>query len=345
MEICEYLKILDSEFGVSGCETPVRNCVKSLFSKFCDEVYTDALGNVIGVKKGKNKNAPSLMIEGHMDELGLMVSEITKEGSLKFVPIGGFDPKILPGTEVTVWGKEKLFGVIGAKPPHLITKRDKLPALSELCVDAGFFSKKKAESLVSIGDIITFNTFYTELDGDAVAARCIDDRGGLAIVIKVIEMLSGYELENDIIAVATVQEEVGLRGAKTAAAQIQPGCAIAIDVCHGKSPGVSDDAYPCGKGPVITMGPNLHSKMTRKLIALSNEDDIEIQLEACGGDTGTDAWEIQTSGSGIPTALISIPVRYMHANYEVADCSDMEKAARLIATFALKLKDGECLCW
>lgn len=345
MKICEYLKILDGEVGVSGSENPIRNCVKSLFSKFCDEVYTDTLGNVVGIKKGKKKNAPSLMIEGHMDELGLMVSEITKEGSLKFVPIGGFDPKILPGTEVTVWGKEKLFGVIGAKPPHLITERGKLPAISQLCVDVGFFSKEKVQSLVSVGDIITFNTFYTGLDGDMVAARCIDDRGGVAIVIKVLEMLSGYELDNDIIAVATVQEEVGLRGAKTAAAQIQPGCAIAIDVCHGISPGVSDDAFPCGKGPVITMGPNLHSRMTRRLIELAGIDNIDIQLEVCDGDTGTDAWEIQVAGAGVPTALLSIPVRYMHANYEVADCSDMEKAARLIATFATGLKGGECLCW
>lgn len=345
MKICEYFKILDSEVGVSGNESAVRQCVKSLFSKFCDEVYTDTLGNVIGIKKGKNKNAPSLMIEGHMDELGLMVSEITKEGSLKFVSIGGFDPKVLPGTEVSVWGKEKLFGVIGAKPPHLKTENDKIPALSQLCVDIGAFSKEKAENLVSVGDIITINTFYTELDSSMVAARCIDDRGGLAIVVKVLEMLHGYKLDNDIIAVATVQEEVGLRGAKTAAAHIQPGCAIAIDVCHGTSPGVSEEAYPCGKGPVITMGPNLHSKMTRKLIKLADIDNIDIQLDVCNGDTGTDAWEIQVSGAGVPTALLSIPVRYMHANYEVADCSDMEKAARLIATFALGLKDGECLCW
>ena len=344
MTTSEYLKILDKEFGVSGSEENIRKCVKLLFSKFCTEVTTDTLGNVIGIKKGTNPSSPSIMIEAHMDELGFMVSDITKEGSIKFVTIGGFDPKILPGTEVTVWGKKKLFGVIGAKPPHLITDRSKAPKLNELCVDIGF-SKEDTQRLVSVGDIITVNTSFTELNGSMVAARCIDDRGGLAIVVKVLELLSEFELENDIIAVATVQEEVGLRGAKTAAAHIQPGCAIAIDVCHATSYGVSEDAFPCGKGPVLTIGPNLHSKMTRSLIELSKRDNIDIQLEVCGGDTGTDAWEIQVSGMGIPTALLSIPVRYMHANYEVADTSDMETAAKLIAKFASSLKEGECLCW
>lgn len=344
MTTSEYLEILDREYGVSGNEKDIRECVKDLFGKFCDEVYTDTLGNVVGIKKGTDASLPSIMIEGHMDELGLMVSDITEEGSLKFVPVGGFDPKVLPGTEVTIHGKEKLFGVIGAKPPHLISEERKVPKVADLCVDTGL-SKDTVSSIVSIGDIITFNTGYTKLDGNMVAARCIDDRGGIAIILKVLEILNSFTLKNDVIAVATVQEEVGLRGAKTAAAHIQPGCAIAIDVCHGTSPGVSEDAYPCGKGPVISIGPNLHTKMTRRIIEIANRDNIDTQLEVCSGDTGTDAWEIQVSGKGVPSSLISIPVRYMHANYEIADTTDMENAAKLICAFASSLKEGECLCW
>lgn len=344
MKTSEYLKLLDEKYGVSGNEKDIRECVTELFSKLCDSVFVDALGNVIGTKKGTNPSSPSLMIEAHMDELGMMVSSITDEGSLKFVPIGGFDPKVLPGTDVTVHGKEKLFGVIGAMPPHLLTDKSKVTPLDELCVDIGF-SKEKTETLVSIGDIITINTFYTQLDENIVAARCIDDRGGLAIILKVLEMLSSFEIENDIIAVATVQEEVGLRGAKTAAAGIMPDCAIAIDVCHAESPGVSDEAYPAGKGPVITIGPNLHSKMTRNIINIANRDNIDIQLEVCDGHSGTDAWEIQVAGNGIPTSLVSVPIRYMHANYEVCDTTDLESAARLIASFAVNLKGGDCLCW
>lgn len=344
MNTSQYLKILDEPYGVSGNEREIRQCVKTLFEKFCTSVTCDTLGNVIGIKKGTDPAAPSLMIEAHMDELGLMVSSITDEGSLKFVPIGGFDPKVLPGTEVTVWGKEKLFGVIGATPPHLITERGKERRLSELCVDIGF-NKEQTQAMVSVGDIITINTAYTQLAGDIVAARCIDDRGGLAIVMRTLELLSESEIENDVIAVATVQEEVGLRGARTAAAEIRPGCAIALDVCHGTSPGVSDDAFPCGDGPVISIGPNLHSKMTNRMIELAEEKDIKLQIEVCGGNTGTDAWEIQVSGRGVPTALLSVPVRYMHANYEVADTNDMENAAKLICEFARSLKGGECLCW
>lgn len=344
MTVTEYLQILDGEFGVSGNEKMVAECVKKLFSKFCDEITSDNLGNVIGTRKGTNPSAPSLMIEAHMDELGLMVSGITEEGSLKFIPIGGFDAKILPGTEVTVWGEEKLFGVIGYKPPHLTTDRSKAAKLDELCVDIGF-SKEATEKMVSVGDIITFNTGFTQLDSTMVAARCIDDRGGLAVILRTLELLCDKTIENDIIAVATVQEEVGLRGAKTAAAHIKPSCAIALDVCHGTSLDVSDEAYPCGKGPVITIGPNLHSKMTRSIIEIAKTKNIDFQLEVCQSNTGTDAWEIQVSGAGVPTALLSVPVRYMHGNFEVADTLDMESAAKLICEFAESLKDGECLCW
>ena len=344
MTAAQYLKQLDAPIGVSGHEKEIANTVKSIFGQFCDEVKTDTLGNVIATKKGKNPSYPSLMIEAHMDELGLMVSRITDEGSLKFITVGGFDPKVLPGTEVTVWGKEKLFGVIGAKPPHLITEKGKVPSISELCVDIGF-SKEKTQELVCVGDIITINTSYTELGESMCAARCIDDRGGLAIISRALEILSSSEVENDVVAVATVQEEVGLRGAKTAASHIQPDYAIAIDVCHATSPGVSEEAYPCKKGPVISIGPNLHTKLTRMLIRIAKEKNIDFQLEVCEGGTGTDAWEIQVAGKGVPTALISIPVRYMHANYEVCDTSDLENAARLIAEFAKELKGGEELCW
>ena len=344
MNASNYLKILDAPCGVSGNEKEIRECVKSLFSKFCTDVRTDVMGNVIGVKKGTNPDSLSIMIEAHLDELGLMVNSITDDGSLTFIPIGGFDPKVLTGTEVTVWGKEKLYGVIGAKPPHLKTSDDKVPQIKELCVDVGL-SKERASEIVSIGDIITINTSYTELSENVVAARCIDDRGGLAIIVRTLELISDLNIENDIIVVGTVQEEVGLRGAKTAAASLKPDCAIAIDVCHAQSPGVSEEAYPLGSGPVITIGPNLHSKMTKKLIDEANENNIPIQLEVCGGNTGTDAWEIQISGQGVPTALVSVPVRYMHANYEVCSISDLENAAQLISKFLVSFGKGECLCW
>lgn len=341
----EYLKILDSKRGVSGNEESVREIVKELFNKYCDEVRCDKLGNVIGKKCGFDKSSPSVMIEAHIDEIGLMVRGITDSGMLKFITVGGFDPKILTGTEVTVHGKKELFGVIGAVPPHLLTDRSNSPTISELCVDIGFSSKEDAQEYVSIGDIITINTDFTELLNDFASGRCIDDRGGIAIIMRTMELLSNQKIANDIYFVATVQEEVGLRGAKVSAEGINPDIAIALDVCHGTSSGVSEDAFPCGKGPVITIGPNLHRKLTDKMIKLAEENEISLQKEVCSGNTGTDAWEIQVSGDGVKTALLSVPLRYMHANYEVCSLADLESAARLISMLMISVKDGDCLCW
>ncbi len=344
MEIKEILKRLDAPLGVSGREDEIRAEIAALFGEFCGSVRTDALGSVIGALRCGRENAPVMMIEAHQDELGLMVSGITDEGSLRFLTVGGFDPKTLPGTEVTVHTESgPLFGVIGATPPHLVKGPPKGPRVDDMAVDVGF-DKEKSERLVRVGDIITINTGFTELSGSAVAARCIDDRGGLAVVVRALELASRLKLECDIVAVAAVQEELGLRGAKTAAAGIRADAAIVIDVCHGTSPNVGDNAFPLGKGVVVSVGPNLHPKLTRGILDAAKESGLDVQIDVDGGDTGTDAWEVQVAGTGIPTALLSVPLRYMHANYEVGDANDMETAARLIAAYTLKFKGGDQLC-
>ena len=345
MEINEILRRLDAPFGVSGNETEVRGVIKELFAGLCTEVREDALGNVIGTLRCGKENAPTIMIEGHQDELGLMVSGITDEGSLRFLTVGGFDPKTLPGTEVTVHSESgNYFGVIGAKPPHLVKGPAKGPAVNDMAVDVGY-NKEQSEKIFKVGDIITLNTGFVQLGGSTVAARCIDDRGGLAAVVRALELAQDLRLDCTVIAVATVQEELGLCGARTAAAQLVPDAAIAIDVCHGTSPGVSDNAFPLGKGVVVSVGPNLHPKLTRQLLDTAKENRLDVQIDVDSGDTGTDAWEIQVAGTGVPTALLSVPLRYMHANYEVGDCRDIETTARLVAAFLLKFKGGEQLCY
>ncbi len=345
MKIEEILEKLDAPLGVSGSEEAVRSVVKDLLAPCCQTVTEDALGNVMGWYRCGRENAPAVMIEAHQDELGLMVSGITDEGSLLFCEIGGFDPKTLPGTEVTVHCESgKYFGVIGAKPPHLVKDAGKALAVENMAVDIGF-KKEQTEKIVRVGDIITLNTGYTKLAGSAVAGRCIDDRGGLTAVIRTMELIQKYRLSCDVVAVATVQEELGLRGARTAAAQLVPDAAIAVDVCHGTSPGVSDNAFPLGKGPVVSVGPNLHPKLTRQLLDKAKEAGIEVQIDVDSGDTGTDAWEIQVAGAGVPTALLSIPLRYMHANYEVGDSRDIENTARLMAAWLLSYKGGDDLCF
>lgn len=345
MEIKEILKKLDEPVGVSGSESPVGQVVKEMFSQYCQEVYEDKMGNIVGIMRCGIENAPKLMIEAHQDELGLMVSKITDEGSLLFVQVGGFDPKTLPGTEVTVHCESgNYFGVIGAKPPHLVKDPNKSVSIENMAVDIGF-KKEQTEKIVKVGDIITLNTGYVELCSGRAAGRCIDDRGGLAAVVRALEIASDYKLSCDVYAVATVQEELGLNGAKTAAYALMPDGAIAVDVCHGTSPGVSDNAFPLGKGVVVSVGPQLHPKLTRQLLDTAKEMGIEVQIDVESGRSGTDAEEIHIAGNGIPTALLSIPLRYMHANYEVADLKDIENTARLMAAYILKFKGGEQLCF
>ncbi len=345
MKIDEILQKLDKPVGVSGNEEEIRAVIKELFSEYCDEVHEDVLGNVIARRTCGLEKAPSIMIEAHQDELGLMVSGITDEGSLLFVEIGGFDPKTLPGTEVTVHCESgNYFGVIGAIPPHLASNADKALSISNMTVDIGY-NREQTEKIVQIGDIITLNTGYVKLGGSIAAARCIDDRGGLAALVRALEIASDFRLSCDIIAVAAVQEELGLRGAKTAAAKILPDAAIAVDVCHGASPGVSDNAFRLGNGTVVSVGPQLHRKLTRQLLDTAKECGIAVQLDVESGGTGTDAEEIYLAGNGIPTALLSIPLRYMHASYEVADLNDIENTARLLAAYILNFKGGEQLCF
>lgn len=341
MSTDEFLQILDKETGASGSEAAVGEAFAALLKKYCARVYKDKAGNVIGVLKEK-ENAPAVMLEAHMDEVALMVSGITNCGTLKFITLGGFDPKILPGTEVTVHGKTALTGVIGALPPHLKNDAEKSADIADMCIDAGFADKKDAEENVNIGDVVTINTEYTRLLGNMRAARCIDDRGGLAVLLRAAELLFDCETDCTVYVVATVQEELGLRGACRAAYEIKPDYAISVDVGYGISHGVSTDSFDLGKGPIITVGPNTDGEFTQKIMRAASSTGISFQTEACGGSTGTNAWEIQVAAGGVKTALLSIPLRYMHSSFEVCSTDDTEATAQLIAA-ALRHKE-ETLC-
>jgi endoglucanase len=256
------------------------------------------------------------------------------------------DERILPSSEVIIHGKRDIKGVIGSKPPHLqsVGENEKAMKLEDMYIDTGY-DKNELKEIVQVGTAVTMAQSVGELKCGSISLKALDDRAGVAVIISVMKEICEMNLEADIYAVATVQEELGLRGARVAASHIIPGCAIAIDVCHGESADVRDDAFPCGNGPVVTVGPNLHTKFTKMMLNQAKKNSIDIQLEACSGDTGTDAWEIQTAACGIPTALISIPVRYMHSNYEVASTDDIEATAKIIAFTIKELKDGECLCF
>lgn len=344
MDTKELLKCLTDPVSIAGSEQGVSEVIKNLLKEGgCENIRCDRMGNIIGEYKCGKSDAPRLMIEAHMDEIGLMVSAISDEGSLLFVPVGGFDGKVLPGSEVTVHTENgPLYGIIGAKPPHLITERGKAVKMEDMSVDIGF-SKEETEKRVKIGDLISFNTYFTELEG-SVAGRCFDDRAGVAAIIKALEYVKDLKIECDIICAVTVQEELGMRGARVICETAKPDCAICIDAGFGTSAN-SSEGFDLGSGVVVSVGPNLHPKLNKLIFEAANEAKIDVTSDVENGNTGTNAWEIQVAGLGVPVGLLSFPLRYMHSTYEVIDVKDIESIGKLIAYTALKYKGGEQLCY
>lgn len=328
--------------GISGFEYRITPEISDMFRKYSDDVTVDIMGNVIAVKKCGKDNAPKIMIEAHCDEIGLMVMKITDEGFITFTNVGGVDNRILPSAEVVIHGKEDVYGVVGIKPDSM-QESGKTAKMKSMAIDTGL-SADKVKELVSVGDSITFPQSVGILGENQFSGKSLDDRASLAAVLDVMKNLQSEKLDVDVYAVAAVQEEVGCRGAKTAAFSINPDIAVAIDVTHGITPDNSEDAFEVGCGAVISVGPNLHPKLTKRLFKTAQEHDIKVETEVDGGDTGTDAWEIQVSQAGIATALLSLPLKYMHTSVETIAISDAEAVSQLLTSFIKDLKGGD-LSW
>lgn len=322
--------------GISGYESRTNREIARLFKPFSDSVEIDALGSVIACKKCGIENAPKVMIEAHIDEIGLMVTSITDEGFLTFTDVGGVDERILPSLEVRVHGKLDVYGVIGVMPKEL-TDATKSYKLSDMAIDTGL-DAETVKSLISVGDSISLPQSVGMLGKKQLSAKTMDDRASVAALIGAMKKLRGEKLECDVYAVAAVQEEVGCRGGKTTSFAINPDMAIAVDVTHGITPDNSTNAFKVGSGTVISKGPNLHPLLTERLIETAKDKNIKHSIDIDGGCTGTDAWEIQVSGGGIPTALLSIPLKYMHTSVETLAVSDVKATASLLAEFILGLE-------
>ena len=340
------LKTLSDMRGVSGFEYRNEDEVKELFAPWLDEVYVNNSGSVVGVKKCENPIG-KVMLEAHMDEIGLMVKGIDEKGFITFVNIGGVDGRTLPGSEVAIHGKTEFWGVVGAKPRHLqgAGEAEKSVKINDMAIDTGL-DAETVKSLVSVGDSITMSQSVGKLLGENFSGKCIDDRGGVAILLKVMEDLKDKKLPYDLYFVATVQEEVGLRGAKTVSYEINPDLAIAIDVCHGITPDNSYNAFELGSGTVISKGPNIHPAISKKLTEVADNLKIKYSIDVDGGDTGTDAWAIQVAREGIATGLLSIPLKYMHTSVETVNLEDLEATRKVIGGFLENLKGGfDFLCF
>ena len=336
----DLIKKLSGMHGISGFEHRINREIEALLSPFCDETKIDTLGNVIAVKRCGKKNAKKLLIEAHTDEIGLMVKNIDEQGFITFVNVGGIDPRILPAIEVIVHGKKDLKGVIGAKPPHIQSdgEEEKAVKAENKAIDTGL-SADEVKKLVSVGDSVTFAASAKELADDQLTGKSLDDRASIAVLIEVLKSISNPSV--DVYAVAAVQEEVGGFGAMTAGFSIYPDFAIAIDVCHGITPDNSYCAYKVNGGTVITTGPNIHPAIFRMLKDAAEKSGIKYQIDVDGGNTGTDAWQLQVVREGIPTGLLSIPLKYMHTLVETVSADDVKATADVVTAFINSLTGEE----
>lgn len=341
----KFLKQLLETPSATGTEIAVAELVRERLAGTADEIQTDVMGSVHARLSGTGV-APSLMLSAHMDEIGLMVTYISDEGFLSVSSVGGVDAAILPGMRVDVHASnsfEPLRGVVGRKPIHLIEpdERKTVTPLSSLVIDLGM-KPKRVKKLVSVGDPITFGVGFERFGDDMAVSKCFDDKCGVWIACRVMEKLAlAGRAPGDFIAVATTQEEIGTRGAMTSAHAVNPDVALAFDVTHATDyPGIDKTKYGkivCGAGPVIARGPNINPVVFERLVAAAEAEGVPYQLEAEPSVTGTDARAIQVTRGGIPTGLISVPLRYMHTPTEVVCLRDLEATVRLITRFAQDL--------
>jgi len=344
------IKELTEIQACSGNENKIREYITRLVKSYCDEIKTDVLGNLFCIIKGTSKSdAPNLkvLLDAHMDEIGFMVRYIDKDGFIRFSQVGGQNPRILPGQKVTIHSTsgEEIIGVIGEKPIHLIKSEDRKKGvkIEELFIDIGLSKDKEVKRIISVGDYIMLKQECTPLYGKKrICSKAFDDRAGCFILIKLIMEFSKLKdnLDKDLIFQFAAQEEIGVRGATVGAYKISPDLAIALEVTHAIDfPGISKDKfYECnlGSGVSISVGPNLMSKLTKIIIDTAKEEKIPYVLEAEPRPTPTDARAIQMTKEGIPCALVSTPLRYMHTNIEVIEYQDLLHTINLLKAVLLK---------
>lgn len=300
---------------------------------FIPNVKIDTLGSVVA-SFGNPEAKRHILLDAHLDQIGMLVTSVDENGFLKVARDGGMDRRVLPGSRVVVYGKETLNGIVCCLPPHLTDGgEDHVPDITEMAVDVGL-TKEEANELVQPGDVVLLPGEPRRLLGSRVTGAALDDRAGCAALIRCAQLLQETTLSCRVTVLLSTREEVGSQGAETAAFREEPDMAIAVDVSFADQPGVP--AHKCGKlseGPMIGVSPVLDKNITETLKRLAKENEIPFQLEVMGGTTGTNADEINVTRGGVPCGLVSIPQRNMHTPAEICDLKDIENVARLLAAF------------
>jgi len=330
----------------SGYERPVQEIVRKYAADFADEVRTDVHGNVIACK---NPAAPvRVMLAGHADQIGLLVTHINDQGFIYTQTIGGWDPQQLIGQRMTIWTDEGgVPAVIARKAIHLLTdeERKQVVKTDDLWLDIGAKDKEEAEAAVKIGDCVTLELGYQEMRNDLANSPGMDDKTGLWVCFEALRRAETKDLNVALYAVATVQEEIGLRGATTSAYGVQPHVGIAVDVTHATDcPTIKKEQegdVKLGGGPVVYRGPNMNPVVAKRLADTARDKEIPFQPAAIGKGTGTDANAIQLSRGGVAAGLVSVPNRYMHSAVEMISLGDIDRCADMLAAFAVSLTGSE----
>lgn len=347
-ESLEFLETLVNTPSPSGAETRGQRVWLDYVSAFADETETDAYGNAVAwFNKG---GGPRIMLAAHADEIAMCVNYIDKDGFIYVRKVGGIDPAIVKAQRVTIHAAEgPVLGVVGNVPPHLTkTQNDrKLPEMHDIFIDIGCTSEEEAKKCVRVGDMVTLCEEFRMLRGNVAVARAFDNRIGTFAVAETLRLLkeSGVKIDAEVCAVSNIMEEVGLLGARQITYTLKPDAALVVDVTHATDyPTVNKQAFgdvKIGKGPALTRGGCNHREVSSRLETVAREKGIPLQFEATSNSTGTDTDVIFWTRGGIPSALISLPNRYMHSPVELVSLDDLELIPRLMQAFVESVRKDE----
>lgn len=339
----EILRALCGVGAPSGFERPAVLAARELLEPLVDEIWIDRLGSLVGVRRCGKPGAKKLLLDAHLDEVGLVVTGI-KDGFLRF-KANGVDVRMLPDREVTILTQPPILGVVACLPPHVLSaeEREKAPEIKDLYVDTGL-SQEEAERRIPVGTPMVYRTDFTVLGERQLCAKAMDDRACFAALLRTAELLRDQELDVDLYIVGSACEETGGVGARVLAQGLSPDFCVAVDVTHGKTPdSPKEGAFVMGGGPVVGIGPNMARWMVRRLLDEAEKLGLAVQKEVMEGSSGTNGWELQIANEGIATAVLSVPLKYMHTPVEVVEPGDIEATARLLAAFAEHLGGEEAV--
>lgn len=345
MDFLEVIQKLTPKLGVTGHEKAAGDAIKELFSAYTKDVWQDKLGNMYARMGSEAK--PTVLIMAHMDEVGMMVTDIEENGMLRLCSVAGIDPRVLPGAEVMVYGKEALPGVIGAVPPHLHMGKQNAYKMEELVCDIGY-PKEKVEELVAVGDYVTYAPAEPlKLKNDYLTSKTLDDRALVAVMLYAMEQLQKRTIDCSVVFCASIQEERGGLGGTTAAYSVNPDIAIAIDVTHGPTVGADKTRTFAMDSVVMTKGANVHPGVYEMLKRAATDLGMKQEVEVSMTHSGTDAWNMQVVQGGIATGILSPPLKYMHTSVETIKMGTLTKIGQVLVQTLANIDENweDALCF